>query len=376
MHLEHGGHRVSCARRGGGPLILPPTTKPPFRRGPTGLLPSPERDGTIVTAAEARGVSTNPSSACCDAEPLGCASARVGRGLGLMLRGRVSSTGKGEFGGEPTGESWGRKDLYSRGLGLGGLSAWLSTSNSITESEWLCEDVPGGIPIIPVGRREAAEFDGRSLRTGARAVAFELASASRLLVGGSGRGASRSINAREARAGDRALIVDGVGVVEPLTGSVVLFVITVGFDLFSPFPPVEAPLLPLRVLFMYSAMASASRSRMRDVIAEGTTAPPVPSEVEPFDDGLGRAGILPLDDDGVGCEDPDDIEGGKGPFGGGTGGDGWNEVDPSASDVVVRLPDDPLRRRTSSSFVSLMPLLGSSSEYPSRAARSPARAAA
>lgn len=293
-----------------------------------------------------------------------------------MLRGRVSSSGKGELGGEPTGESWGRKDLYSRGLGAGGLSAWLSTSNSMTEFEWLCGDVPGGIPIIPVGRREAAEFDGRSLRAGGRAVVFELASASRLLVGGSGREASRSINVREARAGDRALIVDGVGVVEPLTGSVVLFVITVGFDLFSPFPPVEAPLLPLRVLFMYSAMASASRSRMRDVIAEGTPAPPVPGEVEPFDDGLGRTGFLPLDDDGVGCEDPDGIEGGKGPFGGGTGGDGWNEVDPSASEVVVRLPDDPLRRRTSSSFVSLMPLLGSSSGYPSRAARSPARAAA
>lgn len=202
--------------------------------------------------------------------------------------------------------------------------------------------------MIPVGRREAAEFDGRSRRASVRAVVPDVVSASRLLGGGSGREASRSTIDREAKAGDRALIVEGVGVVEPLNGNVVLLAVTVGFNRLSPFPPVEVPLLPLRFLFIYSAIASASRSRMRDVtgdMATGALGPPVPNELEPLDEGLGRMGMLPLDEEAVGCEDPDDMEGGKGPFGGGAGGDDWNDVEPSASDAVVRLPDEPLLKR-------------------------------
>lgn len=207
----------------------------------------------------------------------------------------------------------------------------------------------------------------------------EVPSASRLLAAESGREASRSVNVLEAKAGDRALAVDCVGVVDPLTGSVVLFATAVGFNLVSPFPPVEVPLLPLRVLFMYSAMASASRSRIRDAtgdMAKGTPGAPLLNELEPLDDGLGRIGMLPLDDDAVGWEDPGDFEGGTGPFGGGMGGDCSDDLDPSASEAVVRLPDDPLLRRFSSSFVSLIPFRGSSPGYTSRAARSPARAAA
>jgi len=174
--------------------------------------------------------------------------------------------GTGEIGGAGTEESAAES---STGCPVPAVCMLLRTSLiksiSTAELECVCAE-PDGTPMIPVGRSDVEELDGRRRRNGRRA-GFSKNSARSTCV----RSSSRSGGLESPRLGSRERFLGGLGGGEDESGGngcggwegEVAYVEMAGVDADGPSRCSEVGLLPLLVLLMYSAIASASLSLMR-----------------------------------------------------------------------------------------------------------------